>query len=264
MKWSSHIRNLQQMGRAQLKNKQTETYVSKIMYISKKSYVPYINRSPWSYKFTIVVLDSTHWRQIDGLEQERRNSINSIGRVFDPLCDGGARWRPFRFRSPSWVTSFSVPGMRLSKMAAGSERAAILRHRHNGGRKTRPRSWLTSFSAPPSWNQDGGATSNVWRTSGFPRRRLILRKGSSQSKNILKTFEVIFFLLFEKHLIVSLPHPFSKWLRELPACHYGEVDQSARVNTTLHGTWCWLQQAPTLLIFWGDFMFLFIFNCTLQ
>ena len=40
-----------------------------------------------------------------------------------------------------------------------------------------------------------------------------------------------YFLLFEKHLIVILTQPFSKWLKKLPACHYGEVDQSARVNT---------------------------------
>ena len=46
------------------------------------------------------------------------------------------------------------------------------------------------------------------------------------------------FLLFEKHMIDSLPQPFLKWLRELPACHYGEVDQSARANTTFHETWC--------------------------
>ena len=59
----------------------------------------------------------------------------------------------------------------------------------------------------------------------------------------------------KKHLINSLPQPFSKWLRELPACHYGEVDQSAHVNTTFHETWCWLWQAPTILLF---------FNCTLQ
>ena len=66
------------------------------------------------------------------------------------------------------------------------------------------------------------------------------------------------FLLFEKHLNVSLPHPFSKWLRELPAYHYGEVDQSARVNTTFHETWCWLRQAPTLLFFL--FIFTVLYN----
>ena len=63
------------------------------------------------------------------------------------------------------IPSFLVPGMRSSKMAAGSGRAAILRLRLNGDRKGRPKSWLTSFPAPPSWIQDGGVTSNVWRTS---------------------------------------------------------------------------------------------------
>ena len=58
--------------------------------------------------------------------------------------------------------------MRSSKMVAGGGRAAIFLHLHNGDRKTRPRSWLTSFPAPPSWIQDGGATSNVWRTSELP------------------------------------------------------------------------------------------------
>ena len=38
----------------------------------------------------------------------------------------------------------------------------------NGDPKKYPRSWMTSFPAPPSWNQDGGATSSVWRTSGLP------------------------------------------------------------------------------------------------
>ena len=124
--------------------------------------------------------------------------------------------------------------MRSSKMATGSGRVAIFHHHHNRDRKKYPKSWLTSFPAPPSWIQDGGATSNVWRTS-----RCLWRHPWKGSKNVPQTFEVIFFLLFyrlkKKHLIVSLPQRFSKWLRELPACHYGEVDQSARVNTTRHG-----------------------------
>ena len=66
------------------------------------------------------------------------------------------------------MTSFPVPQMRSSKMAAECGRAAIFLHLHNGGRKVLPKSWLTSFPAPPSWNQDGGATSSVWRTSGLP------------------------------------------------------------------------------------------------
>ena len=101
------------------------------------------------------------------------------GGLFDPYSGGGGKWRPFRFRPPSWMTSFPVPQMRSSKMAAGRGRVAIFHRHRNRGRKGRPRSWLTSFPAPPSWNQDGGATSNVWRTLGLPWRRPILRKGWS-------------------------------------------------------------------------------------
>ena len=43
-----------------------------------------------------------------------------------PIEEWGARWRPFRFRRPSWMTSFAEPRMRSSKMGAGSGRAAIL------------------------------------------------------------------------------------------------------------------------------------------
>ena len=73
------------------------------------------------------------------------------------------RWRGRKWRHPGPGASFSTPivavaqdggpsasgrhlgwphlrepEMRSSKMATGSGRAAILRHRHNGGRKTRP------------------------------------------------------------------------------------------------------------------------------
>ena len=36
-------------------------------------------------------------------------SSRTWGGFFDPHCGGGAKWRPFRFRSPSWMTSFPVP-----------------------------------------------------------------------------------------------------------------------------------------------------------
>ena len=65
-------------------------------------------------------------------------SSRTWGGFFDPYCGGGARWRPFRFRSPSWMTSFAESEMKSSKMATGSGRAAILRRRRNGGRKNRP------------------------------------------------------------------------------------------------------------------------------
>ena len=128
------------------------------------------------------------------------------------------------------------------------------RLRLNGGRKTRPKSWLTSLPAPPSWIQDGGATRNVWKTSELPWNP---QKGIELvQKRPIDVWSFFFFYYLQKHLIVSLPQPFSKWLRELAACHYGEVDQSARVNITFHEAWCWLRQAPTLLFL--DFRF-FIF-----
>ena len=57
--------------------------------------------------------------------------------------------------------------------------------------------------------------------------------------------------LYWKHLIVSLTQALSKWLSELPACHYAEVISlhMSKVVKNLR-----LQQAPTLLFF----------NCTLQ
>ena len=62
----------------------------------------------------------------------------------------------------------TVPQMRSSKMVAGSGRATIFLRLRNGGRKCRPRSWLTSFPAPLSWKQDGGTENDVWRTSKPP------------------------------------------------------------------------------------------------
>ena len=72
-------------------------------------------------------------------------------------------------------------------------------------------------------------------------------RGGPSPKTSRRYLKLFFCLLFEKYLIVTLPQAFSKWLRELPACHYGEVDQSAHVNTTFHETW--LRQAPTLFFF---------------
>ena len=73
----------------------------------------------------------------------------------------------------------------------------------------------------------------------------------------------VIFLLFEQHLIVSLPQQFSKWLRELPACHYGKIDQSARVIIMSHGKLLSMGHGVDfgkhLLYF-----FSFFFNCTLQ
>ena len=82
--------------------------------------------------------------------------------------------------------------------------------------------------------------------TSHPHKGVVLVQKTSRRR--LKLF-LHFYRDSKKHLIVSLPQLFSKWLRELPACHYGEVDQSAPVNITFHETWCWLRQAPTLHFF---------------
>ena len=103
---------------------------------------------PLSEDFTGVPTSSRRYlwrRHLDSkMAAPEMTSTRTWGAFFDPHCGGGARWRPFRFRPPSWMTSFLVLEMRSSKMATGSGRAAILRHRHNGDRKTHP-ILLTSF-----------------------------------------------------------------------------------------------------------------------
>ena len=123
------------------------------------------------------------------------------------------------------MTSFPVPEMRSFKMATGSGRAAIFHLHLTRGRKTRPRFWLTSFPAPPSGIKDGGATNDVWRTSRRPWRRSTYVCPIHESCRSLTLFR------FKKHLIISLTQALSKWLSELPACHYAEVDQSAHVES---------------------------------
>ena len=138
------------------------------------------------------------------------------------------------------MTSFPIPQMRSSKMATWSGRAAILRRRRNRGRKTRPRSWMTSFLASPSWIQDGDGGNDVWRTSRRPWRR------STDVYPIHESCRSLTLLRFKKHLIVSLTQALSKWLSELPACYYAEVISlhMSKVVKNLR-----LQQAPTLHFF---------------
>ena len=91
---------------------------------------------------------------------------SSIGRVFRPLLR--RRRKMAALPLPVAILDDLIcgkPEMRSSKMATGSGRAAILRRRRNRGRKTRPRSWMTSFPASPSWIQDGNGGNDVWRTS---------------------------------------------------------------------------------------------------
>ena len=141
--------------------------------------------------------------------------------------------------------------MRSSKMATGSGRVAIFLRLRNRDRKKYPKSWLMSFPAPPSWIQDGGATSNVWRTSRRPWRR------PTDVCPIHESCRSLTLLRFKKHLIVSLTQALSKWLSELPACHYAEVISlhMSKVVKNLR-----LQQAPTLLFFFFFFFLTVLYN----
>ena len=115
--------------------------------------------------------------------------------------------------------------------------------RRNGGRKTRPRSWMTSFPTSPSWIQDGEVGNDVWRTS----------RRSTDVCPIHESCRSLTLLRFKKHLIVSLTQALSKWLSELPACYYAEVISlhMSKVVKNLR-----LQQAPTLLFL--DFILFFL------
>ena len=72
--------------------------------------------------------------------------------ILDDLISGSHKWGHPRWRPEAEGPPFS---------------SSLL----NGDRKTRPRSWMTSFPAPPSWIQDGDGGNDVWRTSRRPWRR---------------------------------------------------------------------------------------------
>ena len=96
-------------------------------------------------------------------------AVISIGRVFRSLL---WRWRKMAaLPLPVAILDDLISGSRSSKMATGSGRAAIFLHLHNRDRKTRPRFWMTSFPASPSWIQDGGGGNDVRRTSRRSWRR---------------------------------------------------------------------------------------------
>ena len=109
--------------------------------------------------FTGVPTSSKHYlwrRHLDSkMAAPEMTSIRTWGESLEPYWGGGAKWRPFRFRSPSWITSFAEPEMRSSNMATGSGRAAILRLRLNRGPKTLPILLMCPPSTPSRWEIPG-------------------------------------------------------------------------------------------------------------
>ena len=68
--------------------------------------------------------------------------FSSKGRPFGPHWGGGGKWRPFCFRSPSWVTSFANE---VIQDGDRKQKGSHLAPPSNGGLKGRPRSWMTSY-----------------------------------------------------------------------------------------------------------------------
>ena len=50
------------------------------------------------------------WMTPSKMAAPEMTSTKTWGGLFDPYCGGGGKWRPFRFRSPSWMTSFPERG----------------------------------------------------------------------------------------------------------------------------------------------------------
>ena len=65
---------------------------------------------PLSEDFTGVLTSSRRylWRlHLDSkMAATEMKSTRTWGEFFDPYCGGVGKWRPFRFRPPSWMTSF--------------------------------------------------------------------------------------------------------------------------------------------------------------
>ena len=181
---------------------------------------------------------------------------SSIGRPFRPPLrseeqDGGPSassghlgWPHSRFRKwghPRWPPE-----------AEGPPSCSSLLDR---GRKGRPRSWLTSFPAPPSWIQDGGGGNDVRRTSRRPSRRPTDVCPMHES---CRSLILLFSEIKKIKSIWSLASP-----RHYPSDWVSCPLTTTRKSTSLHMSKVVknlrLRQAPTLLFFWFYF-----FNCTLQ
>ena len=115
-----------------------------------------------------------------------------------------------------------------------------------GHPRWRPEAEGPPFSTSTSMGVEKRAPGPGWRH--FQRRHLGSKMATPQMtsggrrdarEDVLQTsapsMSPVEVWLYWKHLIVSLTQALSKWLSELPTCHYGEVDQSARVNTMKRG-----------------------------
>ena len=154
--------------------------------------------------------------------------------ILDDLISGSHKWGHPRWRPEAEGPPFS---------------SSLL----NGDRKTRPRSWMTSFPAPPSWIQDGDGGNDVWRTSRRPWRRPTDVCPIHES---CRSLTLLFSEIKKIKSIWSLASP-----RHYPSDWVSCPLATTRKSTSLHMSKIVknlrLQQAPTLLFFL-DFIFFFL------
>ena len=143
------------------------------------------------------------------------------------------------------------PGMRSSKMAAGSGRADIFHHHHNRGRKVLPKSLLTSCPVQPSWNRDDGATSNAWRTSELPwnpQKGVVLVQ-----KRPVDVWSYFFYILRSIWSLASPNHSWNGW----GSCPLATAGKSISLHvSTPRSMKRGVDFCKHLLYFFFDFMFL--------
>ena len=94
------------------------------------------------------------------------------GAFFDPYCGAWCK-----------MAALPLPVAILDGLISGSRKWGHPRWRPEAegppfctthrirDRKTRPKSWMTSFPVSPSWIQDGNGGNDIWRTSRRPWRR---------------------------------------------------------------------------------------------
>ena len=149
--------------------------------------------------------------------------------ILDDLISGSRKWGHPRWGHPRWRPE-----------AEGPPFSSTL---HNRGRKTRPRSWMTSFPAPPSWIQDCGGGNDVWRTSRRPWRRSTDVCPIHES---CRPVEVWLYLDLKSIWSLASPRHYpSDWV----SCPLATTWKSISLHMSKVVKNLRLQQAPTLLFF---------------
>ena len=229
----------------------------------------------WLYLSRRVPRPDRKWQWWRPFYHMMTSSNGNIFRVTDPLCREftGDRWIPLTKASSSIGYFFRSPLRWRWKMAALPLPVAILDDLISGSCKWGHPRWRPEAEGPPfststSLGIEKSTPSPGW--CHFRRRHLESKMATAAMtsggrrdarEDVLQTsapsMSPVEVWLYWKHLIVSLTQALSKWLSELPACHYAEVDQSAHVESCEKPS----TSASTYSTF---FLFFFFFNCTLQ